>query len=231
MKPFYMPTTSPDDWRQFLADPDKHWKSGFSAKELAYAWEQANGWPEEVRRLIKSCPELTDLEILLAVPEHKVPLPGGGNPSQNDLFVLAGDANGLVVIMVEGKVAESFGGTLGEWRQNASPGKRQRLEYLQRKLGVTGELPESLRYQLLHRSASALIEADRFHARAAVMLVHSFSPDHHWFEDYAAFLQLFGVTAELERFQAIPSATSVPFYAGWASGTRSAPSEASDKKF
>ncbi|CAB1065447.1 hypothetical protein D1BOALGB6SA_10244, partial [Olavius sp. associated proteobacterium Delta 1] len=25
----------------------------------------------------------------LAIPEHKVPLPGGGNPSQYDLFALA----------------------------------------------------------------------------------------------------------------------------------------------
>ena len=73
---------------------------------------------------------LRDLTPLLSIPEFKVPLPGGVRPSQNDLFVLARGTNGLVSIMVEGKVRESFGPTLGEWRGAASPGKKSRLQFL-----------------------------------------------------------------------------------------------------
>jgi hypothetical protein len=51
---------------------------------------------------------------------------------------------------------------------------------------------DDIRYQLLHRTASALIEAQRFCAGQALMLVHSFSQTHEWFEDYARFAQLLG---------------------------------------
>jgi hypothetical protein len=39
----YIPTTGPDDWQRFVADPAKQWRTGFSAKTLAYCWECANG--------------------------------------------------------------------------------------------------------------------------------------------------------------------------------------------
>ena len=43
---------------------------------------------------------------------------------------------------------------------------------------------DSIRYQLLHRAASAMVEARRFNAAHAMMLVHSFSPSDEWFDDY-----------------------------------------------
>jgi hypothetical protein len=51
------------------------------------------------------------------VPEFKVPLPGGAHASQNDIFVLARSTAGPISIMVEGKVNESFGPALREWRR------------------------------------------------------------------------------------------------------------------
>ncbi len=42
----------------------------------------------------------------------------------------------------------------------------------------------------LHRTASAIIEAKRFGAPHAVMLVHSFSPSRDWLSDYEAFATL-----------------------------------------
>ena len=53
-----------------------------------------------------------EIEILLAIPEHKVPLPGGSSSSQNDLFVLAKNHDHLISIAVEGKVSEHFGDTV-----------------------------------------------------------------------------------------------------------------------
>jgi hypothetical protein len=223
MHRIFKPTHSPEDWREFLASPEKQWKTGCSAKELAYAWESADGWPPEVAALLESDPDMADLEMVLAIPEHKVPLPGPGNPSQNDLFVLAGNGTGPVTVMVEGKAAEAFGRPLGRWRQGASNGKRRRLDHLRTILGLPDELPDSVRYQLLHRTASALIEARRFHARAAIMLVHSFSPTHQWFNDFAAFLDLFGVNAKPGQLHRVSTDTCVPLYAGWATGRPGAP--------
>jgi len=212
------PTTGPEDWRRFLADPIKQWKAGYSAKELAYSWETAEGFPEEVQALLNTQPAFDSLKILFAVPEYQVPLPGGSRPSQNDLFVLAGNDEELVVIMVEGKASESFGPTLGDWRNNDSEGKKKRLAYLQKKLQLEGELFPDLRYQLFHRTASSLIVAEQFHATSAIMLVHSFSENDDWFDDYSNFLSLYGQKAQIGRLHELLEGPSVRLYCGWAKG-------------
>jgi hypothetical protein len=49
-------------------------------------------------------------------------------------------------MMVEGKVSEPFGGTLAEWMEKETPGKRTRLEFLMKKLGLPENIPSSIRY-------------------------------------------------------------------------------------
>ena len=107
-------TSGPADWQALLADPTKHWRTGYSARTLAHSWEAAEGFPPEVvLAMAKSAdPLLAGLAPVLAVPEFKVPLPGGERASQNDIFVLARSTAGPVSIMIEGKVNESFGPTL-----------------------------------------------------------------------------------------------------------------------
>jgi hypothetical protein len=73
---------------------------------------------------------------VLGIPEFKVQRPGGERASQNDIFVLARAPAGQVSIMVEGKVEESFGPLLGDWLEEASPGKRERLAFLLETLGL-----------------------------------------------------------------------------------------------
>ncbi len=63
-------------------------------------------------------------------------------------------------------------------------------------MGLNEPVPGAIRYQLLHRAASAIIEAKRFGAPHAIMLVHSFSQTHEWFADYAAFAKLLGVEGQ-----------------------------------
>ena len=111
-------TSGPRDWQQLLADPIKHWKTGYSARTLAHSWEAADGFPSEVTTAFAQSAEplLSNITPVLAVPEFKVPLPGGVRASQNDIFVLARSSSGPVAIMVEGKVNESFGPILDEWR-------------------------------------------------------------------------------------------------------------------
>ena len=112
MNHIYIPTQSPADWRHLLAQPEKHWREGYSAMALAECWERADGFPAEFQALFTTAvdPGLREVELLLAIPEYKVSLPGGRRASQNDLFVLGRAQDGsLVTIMVEGKVAEPFG--------------------------------------------------------------------------------------------------------------------------
>jgi hypothetical protein len=108
----YVPTRGADDWRWLLAKPGLHWKQDASAKALADAWENAEDWPEPVAQSLATSPDLTGLELLLALPEHQTPLPGGNRASQSDLLVLARSPVGdLVAIAVEGKAQEPFGDT------------------------------------------------------------------------------------------------------------------------
>jgi uncharacterized protein DUF6946 len=217
MPRIYVPTTGPNDWQCFLADPDKQWRTGFSAKTLAHCWEAAGGLPGEIASMLK--PRGEDAELLLALPEHKVSLPGASRgESQNDVFALARAGNLIFAITIEGKVNEPFDQPLGNWLKNASDGKRERLAYICTLLGLTLPLPDHIHYQLLHRTASAVIEARRFKTDAAAMIVQSFSPGRTWFESFAQFASLFNVTAVINELIAVRPNGAPPLYIGWACG-------------
>jgi len=219
----YVPARGPNDWQQFLAEPDKQWKVGYSARTLAHCWHAADGFPDEICRVFaaSSVTALKTLEPLLVLPEYKVKLKGRGPDSQNDIFVLAKVSDSeLVSITVEGKVEESFGSPVGNWKAANSgftDNKRERLDDLQQQLGLDA-VPDDIYYQLLHRTASAMIEARRFNAQYAVMLVHSFSPTGSWFEEYARFLNLFGVTAQKDRLHHLNAVDGIDLYAAWVTG-------------
>jgi hypothetical protein len=213
-------TTGPEDWQALLADPVKHWRTGYSAKTLAHCWEATEGLPPEVAAPFTECnePKLANLVPILAVPEFKVPLPGGARPSQNDIFVLARSAAGPVSIMVEGKVSETFGPTVEEWRQEASSGKEERLSFLSRSLGLNTVPWGRVRYQLLHRAASAIITGEHYRPAAAELLLHSFSQERTGWSDYQTFTRLFGVEASVGCVQRLSTASSVPLFGVWVVG-------------
>jgi hypothetical protein len=218
MSKIYIPASNAEQWAQFLAEPVKHWRTGYSARTLAYSWQEAAGFPSEVEAVLKACPTFQTIELLLAIPEHRVPLPGGSRSSQNDIWALARSDEGLVSIAVEGKVEETFDRTLAEWLTDSSPGKAARLVYLQEQLSLSGVVPTEVRYQLLHRAASAVIEAKRFSASQAIMLVHSFSPASSWFADYAAFAAILGVTAKVNCVHSAGNRGGVELYLAWVAG-------------
>lgn len=208
----YVPTSGPESWKALLASPERHWRAGHSARELAQAWEAARGFPPPVEACLSTT--FTDADLLLGIPEHRVPLPHG-RASQNDLFVLARLDGRLATVMVEGKVREPFGETVEAWLRDASAGKRKRLAYIQSLLGLSGTDVAKLRYQLLHRTASAVIEAGRFGAPLAVMLVHSFSPDNRGWGDYDAAVATMGGQAALGSLARLSACNGVELYAGW----------------
>lgn len=218
MNTIFIPATSADQWAQFLAEPVKQWRTGYSARTLAYSWQEAEGFPLEIGEALTASETFAGIKLLLALPEHKVPLPGGSRPSQNDIWVLARVGTELVSIAVEGKVAEPFGPTLAEWLDDGSAGKTTRLAYLRNELDLSEPVPGAVRYQLLHRTVSAIIEAKRFGASHAIMLVHSFSQSHLWFEDYCAFAALLGVTVEVNRITSVGQRGGVHLHLGWVCG-------------
>ena len=213
MSRIYLPSQGADSWQMLLADPQKHWRTGYSARTLAHCWEAANGVPAEVARLFSSEPEL-----LLAIPEHKVPLPRG-RESQSDLFALLKVGQQVCAITIEGKVDESFDRLVSEWLIDASPGKHERLTYLCDMLGLDLSDASDLRYQLLHRTASAVIESRRFQTPLSAMVVHSFSPTKKWFADFAQFAERIGVrvaSPDTSGWATLPDGTQLML--GWASG-------------
>lgn len=214
----YIPATDAEQWKQFLAEPEKQWRQGFSARSLAHSWQEAHGFPPEVQSALSNSPHFRNIELFFSVPEHQVSLPGGSRPSQNDIWALARAGDKLVSIAVEGKVSEPFGPSLQEWLINASNGKKERLQYICDQLGLDVSLPSGIRYQLLHRTASAVIEAKRFTATHAVMLVHSFSQSDEWFQDYATFVSLFKVTAIVNDIVSVGSLAGILLHFAWVRG-------------
>ena len=191
----HVPVTKPEDVISHLAKQEAHWKAGYSAQELAVAWTNAgNDFPKRVRSVLETAPEYKGVELIDGFFEREVHLGTAGRNSQTDLMVVAGLGSELGIIAVEGKAEESFAELVSEW--NDSPGKQLRLEGLCGTLGMEPERAGELRYQLFHRTASAIYEARRYRSRHAVMLVHSFSRTHRWFGDFARFASAMKIPIE-----------------------------------
>lgn len=226
MSKFFIPTNIPEDWKPLLAEPDKHWKTGYSAKALAYAWQEADDFPPEVKRVFKNSgiAVFNDIEMLAAFPEYKVPLPGGKRASQSDIFILAKGDGQLIAITVEGKVDEPFGELISEWKIKDMGGKEERLNFLCDQLMLNTEVVDNIHYQLLHRTASAVIEAKKFNAPIALVLVHIFEKTKEKYDEsfqaYCRFLGLFGKQGMENTVVSLKTLDSVDLYAGWVKGNR-----------
>ena len=222
MAQILIPTTSAEDWKGLLAQPDLHWKLGFSAMTLARSWEAAapTGFPPEVASLLSTAhrSDWQALRLLIAIPEYHVALPGGARASQTDLVAFARGETGLVAIAVEGKVDESLGPTVGQKRAEKSAGVDERLEYLEKALSLRGPCPDGIRYQLLHRTVSAIRIAKDFAAESAVMLIHSFSPSNKWHQDFEAFASLLEGASKAGTLLSIGERAGIKLYIGWCRG-------------
>ncbi len=212
MPRIFIPSRGANDWRRFVAKP-AHWKRGYSAMTAALAWEAAEGVPPEIAAILGQ-----QVELLLALPEHKVALPGGRKASQCDVFALVRADGQTCALSVEAKVDEPFGPTVGDWMVGAGPGKSELLRSICALLGLTFPA-DDLRYQLFHRTAAAVIEAGRFKTDRAAMVVQSFSQDHRRFEDFVAFAALFGLQAERGRQLTHILPSGLPLTLGWATGS------------
>jgi len=219
-KRILVPTRSAVDWKMLLAEPDKHWKPGYSAMLTAQTWENASGLPPEITSVFNASGEdhFKNLELALAIPEYRVILKGGARPSQNDVFALLTSTKGLTALTVEGKAREDFGPTIAQWRSEVSDkGYRTRLLDVMENIGLKEAIPGHIRYQLLHRTASSVLEAKRFHCTAGVMIVQSFveSDLENHFADYVQFIQLYGKTPAKGDLIFLASVNGIMLYSAW----------------
>jgi hypothetical protein len=219
----FIPTLGPTDWRRLLAKPETQWEPGRSALEMAVSWESARDSdrriPAEVASALDSVPELKGAELLLGIPEHQVQFPPGGHPSQNDLWALLRAGPLRISLTIEAKAGEPLDNLVKDWLKSSSPnsGKPARLEALQRHLGIPDLDVSQLRYQLLHRTASALKEAERFGANVAVMLMRSFNrtADEESWQDFRRFGAVMDAAVKEDGVAPSPRPTDIPLYLGW----------------
>jgi hypothetical protein len=212
----YVPVLEPGDVVRHLGKKEKHWKAGRSAHALASLWCKHNDFPPNVRAALNSNPQFQSAELIDAFLERQVDLGSDGRPSQTDLLVVAGlRPDQLAILAVEGKAGESFSQHVHAWR-DGSEKKEKRLESLCELLGLSPDRAMPLRYQLLHRMASAILEAQRYRTNIAALLVHSFAKDHEGFADFSAFLQAVGFGAPTYGVLVGPVVRGgVSVYAGW----------------
>ncbi|MCK5139976.1 MAG: hypothetical protein KAQ85_09060 [Thermodesulfovibrionia bacterium] len=223
MNKFFIPAHNPEDWKWLLSKPDRHWRKGSSARALAHCWHEAKCIPEDVISIFKKSgiPVFQNIEMLLAFPEFKTPLPPYTlRPSENDIFVLARGNNQLISTMVYGKVSEPFGQTVQEWLHNHGKGKEKRLDFLRNYLQLKDKDINNIKYQLLHRTASAIITAKNFNAENALLLVHSFSRLDKGFRDFKKLTSLFGIKGKVNAVTGPQDIKEVSLFFCWVRGDR-----------
>jgi hypothetical protein len=198
-----MPAKSAGDWQ----DP------------LAARWQPTSGFPPEIAALLGTHPATKGAALLLAVPEHRVPLAGGVLASPTDLWGLARARHGLLSIVVERKVADAAGPTGGDsaWEPSSTEKRWQALCDL---LEIRDACVPAIRSQLFHRTATALLEARRFFARGAAVIVHSFSAAPDSFVDFARFVALMGGRIDRPgQLAAVAPREGIELFFGWATPT------------
>ena len=221
MKRILVPTESGTDWQRLLGKPKLHWKKGRSAMSAAACWEASHpNLPREISATLDCTddPSISNLKLLAAVPEWEVELPGGTNASQTDILAITRNQHGLVILGVEAKVDEAFGPRLAKKKCDATKDQLYRIAYLENELGRTTSFDDQIRYQLLHRTVSALLTAREFHATVAVMLVHSFSPTSKWREDFDSFCQALDCKSLSEDLREVKNIDGPRLILGWCRG-------------
>lgn len=193
-----------EDWRG-LAGDDK-WVPTRSAYELAHCWHESGGLPEPIVTTLNASGHeiLSGLSVDLCLVEKPVFLDTKVAPSMTDLMAYAHNSKGdPIVIAVEGKADEPFASQVWLWIRGDKKNttittalrrtRLHRLEFLSKHLSIP-ILPDStLRYQLLHRTVSVILEAQLHGAIAALVLVHAFGPDApENIADFSSFLAALG---------------------------------------
>jgi hypothetical protein len=200
-------------WRERLASPDTQWQRRYSAFETAVSWEcassSASGLPEPIVELFRET-IYAEARVIIAIAEHKVPLPGGRAESQCDVWAALATKSGGLSLSVEAKAKEPFGQnnlSLANWliagdSEQSLKNRRLRWDHIRKYLPTprAGGYSE-VAYQLLHRCASAVIEAKRIGTPNAAFIVQAFESPQESFQAFARMCDAIGIKAERGRMQ------------------------------
>ena len=186
-----------------------------SSASLTTRWRDADGFPAEVARLLRSHDATASASMLLAIPGHQVRLAGGARAARTDLWVLARTPRGLLSIVVDdgsGHADEVTG------REQPSAESHARTTVALRSLlEIDRDYELALGHQLFHRTACALLEARRFFATGAAVIVHSLGATRQSFVEFQDFVALMG--GRLSRpgeLAGVPPREGIALYFGWA---------------
>ena len=174
---------SVEDWLKY-APPKKgelQWEDKRSAKELAQAWcGKGFACPPADMRLLLERAFRTEIVFDEAKPECVIKLDVFAGEHRNcDLVVLCNVGAKRMVINVEAKADEPFGRVIGEYYdRKTGSGSIVPARIRQLSQALFGREPDeairNLRYQLLHATAAALVEAAASGAELGLFLVHEF---------------------------------------------------------
>jgi hypothetical protein len=168
------------DWFR-CAPPKRQWRDSRSAKELAKAWcgDGAASTPAGFLALLRSHELTRELVLERGIPEYVTQLddiPGEGRNNDMVLIAMAGDRR--VIVTVEAKADESFGPqvrTYVEAKRETKSRVPKRVDGLLKALfDVVRDGHYDLRYQLVHACAATLIEARRWEAKLAILVIQEF---------------------------------------------------------
>jgi hypothetical protein len=187
-----------DDWARYAMPADrkeKHWSPDRSACELGRLWTASGepAVPAELAELLESHDATRGTSIRNGITELETALPPGTHgPRCHDLALFADQGPSSVLICIEAKADEPFGGTVAEEFRKAKGQERrkvtrfpERLDWLTRSLlgipafsdlehSVLSEQIHNLPYQLFTAIAGTLLEAERQNSAKAVLVIHEF---------------------------------------------------------
>jgi hypothetical protein len=188
---------------------DAAWDDG----PLASAWLGTRGFPEPVRTLLDAYEPFVAAQPLLAWVAPRA----GATP--RDLFVLARLTDGgLAAIAVAGP-SDLGGPSVEDWLlAEPSPARVERLQQLSERVGIPLNELRALSQPLVARTAAALLEAERFNATHALMLVHAAdgaAPDR---DERRALVAALGGTRADDGIVAVTAPVDIALYLGWVEG-------------
>jgi hypothetical protein len=177
--------SSVEDWEKHAPPQEAtQWKDGRSARELAKAWFPVPGQmeiPAEFQVLLDSSPMTAGVSLEKAVPELETRFDDcGGKGHHSDLAVWGKVGLNRVTICVEARTDEEFGPLAGEYvvkRARDKPASRvpERFSLLcEGLMGYQSDVVNRLRYQLFTAVAGTLVEASKYDADIAVLVIHEF---------------------------------------------------------
>lgn len=176
--------TSVKKWREQCPpiNPSIQWVDKRSAKEMAKFWTDTKNQNDFLLFLQNVS---KDLRFNYALPELATKFDEYKSPRKNDLCIFATDSGGEILISIEGKSDEYFGGnyvdkecisSINDKNKNSESKKLDRLIGLFQRFNCNADFLK-VRYQLTYWLAGTIDEAIRNKINTVFMIVQEFHRD------------------------------------------------------